>query len=110
VFSILFPFNPFLSFLHFFTLKQINHHLYSFYLRHLTFIFFIIFLFTFPSSFIQPSYHHSSLHSFHLLNLKEYSSFLFTLLYSIQHFISPYHISLVFPSFYPCFFTLCDKT
>jgi len=68
------------------------------------------FLFIFPPSFIQPPYHHSSLTSFHLFNLKEFPSFLSTLLYSIQHFISPYHISLVFPSFHPSFFILYNKT
>jgi hypothetical protein len=55
VFSILLPFYPFLSFLHFFMLKQINHHLHSFYLRHLTLVFFTFFLFIFPHrSFIHP--------------------------------------------------------
>lgn len=94
VFSILFPFNPFLSFLHFFTLKRINRHLYSFLYAILPSSSLFLFLFTFPASFIQPSCHHYSLPSFHLFNLKEFSSFLSALLCSIQHFISTYHISL----------------
>ena len=70
----------------------------------------LFFSFTFSTSFSQPSYHHSSLPSFHLFNLKEFSSFLSILRYSIQHSISPCHISLVFPSFYPSSFILYDKT